>query len=75
MSFGTWMAIGVVFLVTFAVSDWLTDKTIKLIKKCIAKRREKNSVGFVRYEGQFGKGQTLTKLEEILPVEELIKKD
>ena len=84
MSFGTWIAIGVVFFITYAVSDWLADKTIKLIKKTVAKRREKQLVKGVMPQGT---GKTISvvqkkedfgiscNMEEILPADELFKED
>jgi len=77
MSFGTWIAIGVVFFITYAVSDWLADKSIKLIKKFIAKRREKKLVKGVTPQGT---GKTLAVTQrmkdfQVLPDEPIVPVD
>lgn len=74
MSVGTIIFSAAIFLVTFAVSDWLADKIIRSIKKSVAKRRHKKLVkeGTQRME-DFG----FTRVENpnIIPAEELVKKD
>ena len=42
MSFASFMCLGIVSLITFVVTDWLTDKTIKFIKRRIEKKEERN---------------------------------
>ena len=65
MSVSVWVAIIIIFIVVFFVSDWLCDKLFALIKKSIAKRREKKFVKYVKPLSD----------ESLLSVDELFKED